>query len=124
MYSISTRSQLITAYWKQWWITFFIVGFSDYYVQKTIGTGLEFDDLRHELTEWKRKYINVDTILSQRETIAQRTRDPANQQTVFLYKPVFGKSADGIFIKLVFGISADGIFLNTCFWQISKWFFL
>ena len=34
--------------------------------QNATGTGLEQDDLRNELSEWHRKYVNVDTLLAQR----------------------------------------------------------
>lgn len=54
----------------------------DYMLEKATGTGLEFDDLRHELSEWKRKYINVDAILSKRESFAHRKLEPATQQMI------------------------------------------
>lgn len=47
------------------------------------GTGLEFDDLRVELTEWRRKYIDIETLLNYRNITAQPSQpDTAQQQKI------------------------------------------
>ena len=46
--------------------------------QRARGTGLEFDDLRFEILEWRRKYIDVETLLNLQNATA-RPVDPDPQ---------------------------------------------
>ena len=43
--------------------------------QRAQGTGLEYDDLRFEILEWRRKYIDVETLLNLQAT-TMRPVDP------------------------------------------------
>jgi len=38
--------------------------------QKTSGTGLEYDDLRHEIDVWQRSYLDVDSLIRHETTRA------------------------------------------------------
>ena len=49
------------------------------FLQRTSGTGLEYDDLRYELTEWKRKYIDVESVINFNNITAQTTQPDRTQ---------------------------------------------
>ncbi|XP_060564343.1 uncharacterized protein LOC132723600 [Ruditapes philippinarum] len=91
----------------------------DYMLQKATGTGLEFDDLRRELSEWQRKYVNVDTILSERGTIAHRTLDPGNQKMIEeLQTQVKKLSADKAYLE--YQLSAVSTELRSRYEELQK----
>lgn len=51
--------------------------------ERASGNGLEFDDLRFELIEWRRKYIDIESIINFKNITAQAPLpDPAQQQKI------------------------------------------
>ncbi|XP_045213554.2 uncharacterized protein LOC123564221 isoform X2 [Mercenaria mercenaria] len=88
-------------------------------LQKASGTGLEYDDLRRELMEWKRKYINVDAILSERGTIAHRAQEPSNQEIIEkLQTQVQKLSADKSYLE--YQLNAVSIELRNRYEELQK----
>ncbi|KAL4239417.1 hypothetical protein ACF0H5_000232 [Mactra antiquata] len=71
-----------------------------YVQEKASGTGLEFDDLRRELEMWNRRYVDVDTLITNQTSSSRHvTQNAENKAIEELQTRVKKLSADRAYLE-------------------------